>query len=79
MWQLVIAMVIAAEVGWLASWFVFNKQFYQPQRKLLKQVLADWGKSIEHQAVLMAKAYGLEVPKVEEDGSMKSPIQIKEE
>ncbi len=73
------AVVIAAEVGWLASWFVFDKQFHQPLRKILKSAMDGWESSMTGQIELMSKLYNLDVPKVEEDGSMKSPIQIKKE
>lgn len=59
--------------GWMVSWVTFDKVFYEPQRKLLRDTLEGWGHTID----LLSKSLGI-MPK-NADGSMISPIQVKKE
>lgn len=78
-WKAVVFGLLAVELGWLLAWALFDWQFYKPLRKLHAGALEGWRQSMEAQMELLAKVFGVEVPKVEKDGSMVSPIQIKKE
>lgn len=62
---------LSAEIGWLASWYCFDRWFYKPQSKMLREVLDAWEKTLDIQIEFWQRQT--------ENLPIISPIQIKKD
>lgn len=61
--------ILCFELGWVLSWYTFDRVFYEPQRKILDEALKHWGECLK----VLGMVRDSFLPNKE--GSMVSPIQ----